>query len=219
MQSFNETLRFIKRAKRNVLLNAKKPIPRGRPRLLSVLSLIHFRPLHHPDQANRARSPPSRTHTNSAVVVLKPPIAHEQRRRRAQAHRAVPSPSPSTSRSVAISILGRSYCEYFLWADIEIENEGKVACERERRLQKRKEELQKWEEELRKREEELRKREEELQRARVQMQKLKDDIQNDQDELHGVMKDINHTSIRPCVYWGLAILIFCCWIGSRTVTN
>ncbi|XP_041000579.1 uncharacterized protein LOC121246468 [Juglans microcarpa x Juglans regia] len=95
MQSFNETLRFIKRAKRNVLLNAKKPIPRGRPRLLSVLSLIHFRPLHHPDQANRARSPPSRTHTNSAVAVLKPPIA--------QRTALSPCPSPSCS-AVAISV-------------------------------------------------------------------------------------------------------------------
>ena len=100
---------------------------------------------------------------------------------------------------------GRPYCEYFLWADIEIENEGKVVCERERRLQKREEELQA--------------REKELQRARVQMHKSEDDIRNDRDELQGVMKDINHTSMRPCLYWGLAILIFCCWIGSRTVTN
>ncbi|KAG6717032.1 hypothetical protein I3842_04G077600 [Carya illinoinensis] len=31
------------------------------------------------------------------------------------------------------------YCEYFLWANIEVENEAKVVCERERDLQERKE--------------------------------------------------------------------------------
>ncbi|KAG6624459.1 hypothetical protein CIPAW_16G028500 [Carya illinoinensis] len=33
---------------------------------------------------------------------------------------------------------GRSYCEYFLWADIEVENEAKIACEREHTLKRKK---------------------------------------------------------------------------------
>ncbi|KAG7990872.1 hypothetical protein I3843_02G046900 [Carya illinoinensis] len=84
---------------------------------------------------------------------------------------------------------GRPYCEYFLWANIEVENEAKVVCERERDLQERKEELQKLEEELQKREEEL---------------------QNDQELARNSPN---------CMYWGLAILIFCCWIGSRTIID
>ncbi|KAG6672382.1 hypothetical protein I3842_16G055000 [Carya illinoinensis] len=91
---------------------------------------------------------------------------------------------------------GRPYCEYFLWANIGVENEAKVVCERERDLQERKEELQKWQDELQKWEEELQKREEEL--------------QND--------RELARNSPN-CMYWGLAILIFCCWIGSRTITD
>ncbi|KAG7974414.1 hypothetical protein I3843_06G048700 [Carya illinoinensis] len=105
---------------------------------------------------------------------------------------------------------GRPYCEYFLWADIEVKNEDKVICERQHPVQKRDEELQKKEEELQKKEKKLQKKEEELKQLQEYLQKWEDNL-ND--------RDINRTRIRSCMYWGLAILIFWCWIGSRTVTN
>ncbi|KAG6731016.1 hypothetical protein I3842_01G109400 [Carya illinoinensis] len=93
---------------------------------------------------------------------------------------------------------GRPYCEYFLWADIKVKNEAKVSCERECHLEEKKEQLRKWEEEIQKREEEL---------------------ASDRDELHALINNDNNPRMRPCVYWGLAILLFCCWIGSRTIED
>ncbi|KAG6683768.1 hypothetical protein I3842_12G030800 [Carya illinoinensis] len=100
-----------------------------------------------------------------------------------------PSPGTSSSASSENDFSSIPFTVSYK-ADIEVENEIKVVCKRECHLQERKEELQKWKEEL----------------------------QNDRDEFHALVKDINHARMRPCVYWGLTILIFCYWIGSSTIT-